>query len=203
MFAREHAFLSCQSQEFSFPLQLFVSFLLLRGLLPSNVSISAIRGAVSCVRTWDRDRKSELCNSHQVQVDDKSIEFLSTNAKSDFLSVLWGSRGSPAADQCWTHQGELSWHLHYEDTTLRDTHKETEWQVVVFYHRWKQIFVLQLKQPNKQKMRSLKETHIMSPSTTCTYSELSSSALQPVGQQMELFNFTELLLPLITGETLF
>lgn len=82
-----------------------------------------------------------------------------------------------------------------------ETH--TKRQVVVFYHREKQIFVLQHKQPHKQKTRSLKETHIMSPSTTCTYSELSSSALQPVGQQMELFDFTELLLPLITVETLF
>lgn len=152
MFGREHALLSCQpswfqSQGFSFPLQLFVSFLLLRGLLPSNVSISAIRGAVSWVRTWDRDRKSEVRNSH------------ATNAKSYFLSVLWGSRGSPAADQRWTHQGEPSWHLRYEDTTLRDKHKETEWQVVVFYHRETQIFVLQHKQPIKQKTRSLKETH--------------------------------------------
>lgn len=135
VWTRTRPCLSCQpswfhSQEFSFTLQLFVSFLPLRGLLPSNASISAIRGAVSWVRTWDRDRKSEVCDIHQVQVDDKSTklrtEFLSTNAKSDFLSILWGSRGSPAADLCWTHRGGPSWHLHYEDTTLRDTHKQTD-----------------------------------------------------------------------------
>ncbi len=40
-----------------FPPQLLVSFLPLRGLLPSNASISAMRGGVSWVRTYgDKDR---------------------------------------------------------------------------------------------------------------------------------------------------
>ncbi len=36
----------------------------------------------------------------------------------------------------------------------------------------------------------------------CTYCKLSSSALQSVSQQVELFDFTELLFPLITAEAL-
>lgn len=162
-------FLNVFGKSFYFlPPQLLASFFGFRGLLLSNASISAMRGGVSWVRTWDTERGRGFGSvSLTEHVVSDVMRFVC-------LSVLpWENRGSPAAVPCWRLRGEPSWRPHCADTTLtRDRDRKDGLDVWVLYNNrdsdWNRIRTLLIILRVCCKHEDTRETWCETLSQTCS-----------------------------------